>query len=99
MPSSAVSRQSKREREESGECAEEHLKRVHKDTPRVAGDSEYMVCTCGSTIKKKYFWRHFYSRKHIDYLIPVLTREAKERDAQKKEERRLQRAAVEAART
>jgi hypothetical protein len=92
MPSSAVSRQSKREREE-------HLKRVHNGTPRVAGDSEYMTCTCGSTIKKKYFWRHFYSRKHIDYLIPVLTREAEERDPQKKEERRLQRAAADAART
>ena len=99
MPSSAVSRQSKREREESGECPEEHLKQGHNGTPQVARDNEYMTCTCGSTIKRKGFKRHFYTHKHIDYLIPVLEKEAKEKEEAEENERRLQRAAARAART
>ena len=71
---------------------------MRNSTSQQAGDSEYMTCTCGSIIKKKYYWRHFYSKKHIDYLIPVLTREAKEKDAQREKELRLQRAAAQAAR-
>jgi hypothetical protein len=61
-------------------------------------EDEHMRCTCGSIIKRKYYGRHFYTSKHMDYLIPVLKREAKEKDAQQEEEMRLQRAAVEAAR-
>ena len=57
-----------------------------------------MTCTCGSTIKKEGFWPHFYTEEHLKYLIPVLIREAKEKDAQREEEWRLQRLAAQAAR-
>ena len=57
-----------------------------------------MTCTCGSTIKRSGFRRHFYTYKHMDYLIPVLNRRWDAVLAQQEEERRLQRAAAEAAR-
>ena len=99
MPPSAPSRQTKRKRDASGGSGEEeHREPVRNNAPQQAGDSEYMTCTCGSTIKKKYYWRHFYSEKHMKYLIPVLIREAKEKDAQREKELRLQRAAAQAAR-
>jgi hypothetical protein len=86
MPPSVQSRQPKRKRATSEETDDEHLEPVHNDTPKKAENSEYMTCTCGSIIKKIYFWRHFHTRKHLDYLVPVLIREDKERVAQREKE-------------
>ncbi len=62
--------------------------------PEDAGNSQYITCSCGSTIKQSGFGRHFYTAKHIDYLIPILEREWNAEEAQQEERRCLQRAAA-----